>query len=561
MVLLAAAAAAVVAIRPAAAAPPPAERREAALPRQIEQVVGLADGGALVRGTRATQLVRIAADGAASPERHPPAGALLALSASPAEVWALGSEAVLRRSSDGSWTRVPLPGLDPDGAGVTRTGAVVTLGPGRALLFRTHEVHLAGRGATVVHRVDAAGRVEAVELFPGLALQPAEPDDHGGAWTVVSRFVERKSNLPLGLGHLHDGRWLLWRPQGDLPVPPGFEPRTVERWASWASARLARDGRGGCFGAGYGDLTRLTERGVAVPPRPSVRDGRPPDVLDEAIAFDAEAGQVVALSLPRHPFNGDGGEPWRGSEGRLTRLDAQDRVASVVPVPLPAWMSQKWAPSLTPSSLHVAGPHRWASAGPLLLRERAGAWLALWPPQVERETIEQRRREARRAVLEPIVLVVAFVGAALLVLAAGAAVSRLVRRARFRQALGPSAAGALAGGVPAALLFGAAQHYQAAFAILALLVGTAAGTIFAGGTTSMCGEWRQPSRRPGLGLTLALLGAAIGSVLAIVTITLAAGGTRALPDPIGSLAAGAGAGVIGALAGLGHRLGSGGPRG
>lgn len=544
--------AAVVAIVGSARAAPIEERRDDALPRYAQRVVGVADGGSLVLGRSSQQLVRISPDRSVRGEAHPPAGALLELRASGDELWTLGTEAALHRRGTGPWNRIPLAPQSLEGEAIERAGEIAPLAEGKAAFIRTIRDRQA-RGETAVTIADSAGGVEASFVFPGIRLAPAEPDGQGGLWTVAQRFIAGKEDLRVGFAHYDRRRWILWRDKTYPPPPPGFEVREVDAMPVWTLERLARDGAAGCLGLGLNGVSRVVEDGtpVRLPPLP----GRslPADVRDETLVFDPTLGQVVVLSLPHDPWNNWDGKKRRGSIGRLTRIGPRDRVVSAEDVPLPAWLSEKWAPTLDPHSVYAAGDSVWASAGPLILHRGRAGWTALWPGRVEQEMRRYQRREAVRAVLEPVLY------GFFLAVGAAAAITPLaaarMRRERFRRTLWQAITGALFGGVPAALLFDAAPDYRPDFAFLAILLGVAFGTLVGGVATASAGEWQRASRRPGLGTFTAIFGAFVGCAAAVFA---SAALHDALPDLLGSLPVGLGAGLVGAFATLGFQLGGGG---
>jgi hypothetical protein len=155
-----------------------------------------------------------------------------------------------------------------------------------------------------------------------------------------------------------------------------------------------------------------------------------------------------------------------------------------------------------------------------------------------------------RSVL-PLSLVV--LGTSLVAVAGGVLASR-IHRQRFRVVLGQAAAGAMAGGLPSAVLFEAAQGYQAFFGMLTVLLGLVVGTLLPGVTLAMTG-WPEGIRRPWGALLLALGGAFIGAFLGFIASALVA----SLPIEVRYLTLGLSAGAVGALVALGYQLGSGAP--
>jgi hypothetical protein len=127
---------------------------------------------------------------------------------------------------------------------------------------------------------------------------------------------------------------------------------------------------------------------------------------------------------------------------------------------------------------------------------------------------------------------------------------RLLDR-RLGVVLAAAGAGALAGGLPAALLFHAARHYQAGFAMLADLLGLLLGTFVGGAAIAIAASWPGGRHRPWRALGLTLAGAAIGT---FVTLLVAGVGPR---SEALSLSLGLSAGAVGALAALGYELGAG----
>jgi len=148
---------------------------------------------------------------------------------------------------------------------------------------------------------------------------------------------------------------------------------------------------------------------------------------------------------------------------------------------------------------------------------------------------------------------VLFIFAMSLAIVAGGLVASLLQGQRFRALLLQATVGALAGGLPAALLFQAARDYQAAYALIADLLGLLVGGFLGGVSTATISNWPGRRRRPWGALLLAVGGAAIGTCALFVAVSLSP-----RTGPL-SFAIGICAGGVGALAALGSEVGGGAP--
>lgn len=338
------------------------ERQDASVPTQIEQVLGLDDGSALMLGRSSPKLLRIGAGGSVGSLEHPSAGPLLHVAARGSELWVVGTQAVLRYGPDGSWGRLPLSvhQIDPAARSVTqgwRGAQAVLLAEDRVAVVRTVEDGSGQTGAEILV-VDAAMSIHRQLAFPGVVFSSAVPDGSEGFWAVANMVSSErtKSDSLLGYAHFSGGRWTLWRiPTDEREVPEtGFDVKRAAVPALLES--LASDGRGGAYGIWGGELFRVDRDGAIRQLGTTSARPREASHRDRAIAVDPSSGNVVIFATAYQEEAG----------GRLTRIDPDGRIVQVEQVPFPSWFaSAQFKPPLLDSTLSFGPRSMWISAGPL----------------------------------------------------------------------------------------------------------------------------------------------------------------------------------------------------
>lgn len=534
------------------------ERPSDDMPQDITKVLALDGGGALVLGGNykcvegrdckfSDAPVRIGPEGGVSVFSYPDVGVLRDAAVRGAELWILGSKAVLYRNGKEDWKSIPLPAGVACGEGkYSPTGLLEASAVRDSNIVGTERAQGAvtctdsGRDPRVPHAttvliIHADRGVEAQYEFKNVAMGLLIPDGDGGFWTYVDSREAYYERI-LGAAWYSRAKWTLW-PTGS-PVPAGFEVRKCEAGLN-PSNFAAEDGAGGYWLIGQGGHRTHIQRGVA-----SAIVAPPHDNPGPA-AFDRNTGDLLLF-----------GNGWRylrdGDFGRFVRIGADGQIRDEDMLPMSS-AARKLRPGdfLNIESMSVGRDEIWFSSHTFVIRRHKRTWTFYWSPAAISDVVEESYAGKWALGTLPFATPGVFGGAS-------------INGEKYWATPAQTLSGSLLGALPLLLSPGETQMFVAHgpsgclfgdyFGCLVYGGEAAVASILAGLGTFAAGESMRSSRRTAAAFGGAMAGAFAGTLSAAVLSIVV---SEILPDGI---TVGMDLGLMGSGATIGYQWAGGGPR-